>query len=128
MRRLGPASSRGRRFRDALGCAWLLAIASLPAAPARAQSGAHLLLFKGDAGAAAGVRRAQLAERVGPLGDAAALHASEPRGVPAARLEPLRQVESLLAEARAQAGKLAEHEALATLAEAARLCEQLGDV
>jgi hypothetical protein len=60
--------------------------------------------------------------------DLASWAADGARGVEAARLAPLAEIETLLARARAQAAALDEPGALATLAEAARAGEQIADV
>jgi hypothetical protein len=99
------------------------------AAGARAEDPA-VLLFKDVEPADAAVWRARLAPHAGaPLVhdlSSWALRASS--GLEPARLLPLARIEALLARARAEAAALAEDRALATLAEALREAEQLGDV
>lgn len=130
MSRWAPASSAKARNRVAIR--WLLACLSGLCAPlpSHAQS---VLLFKGGAGPQTSARRAELEAAIGPLASPMPDAEAGPvlaraRGVDPSRLAALRALEGLLGQAQAQAGALAEQEALATLAEAARLGEQLGDV
>jgi hypothetical protein len=98
-------------------------------AGARAERQA-VLLFKDAEPADAAAWRVRLASQarapfVQDLSSWAAIAAG---GVQPERLRPLARIEALLAQAQAEAAALAEGRALATLAEAAREAEQLGDV
>jgi hypothetical protein len=95
-----------------------------------AQAPRPVLLFKAPEPAPA--RRASWTEivsaRNGPLEGADLAWARQPPAIGKARLVLLAHIERHLAEARAQAAALDEADALATLAEAASLSEQVGDV
>src|SRR5262245_42408221 len=115
MTRQGPASSG--KARDRVTIWWLVACLAVLAGPLPSQA-QSVLLFKGEAGPRASAWRAQLEAAVGPLPrqaqDAAAALANV-HGVEPSRLASLRELEALLGEAQAQAGALAEQQALATL-------------
>jgi hypothetical protein len=128
MSRLWPASSRPAAARLALAVAGA-GVLLLSANGAQGQRPAPLLLFKTPVPADAERIRALVARRFGALArDPSASVARKAPRVALERLRPLRRIEALLASAREQAAALAEDQALGTLAEAARIGEQLGDV
>jgi hypothetical protein len=97
---------------------------------AEAQAPRPMLLFKAPEPAPA--RREAWTKRVSagqsPLEPADLAWARLPPAIGRARVGLLAEIERRLAEARAQAAALREADALATLAQAASLSEQLGDV
>jgi hypothetical protein len=120
------AARHGARSAAAL----LLACASVSAAVSVRADGETVLLFKGGEPPDAPAWRTRVAARshAALVHDLASWAADGARGVEAPRLAPLAQVETLLARAREQAAALDERGALATLAEAARVGEQIADV
>jgi hypothetical protein len=126
---LWPASSRPDSIALAL-CAAAVVLGTAAPSPARAEPPATVLLFKAPAQPDAASWRARLARRLGPLaGHTPVQDAMTPAGsVVRERLQALASIETLLQQAHAQAAALAEDQALATLAQAAGIAEQLGDV
>jgi hypothetical protein len=112
------------------GQALLLACACACGAVSARADGETVLLFKEGEPPDAPAWRARVAarSRTAIVHDLASWAADGARGVEAARLAPLAEIETLLARARAQAAALDEPGALATLAEAARAGEQIADV
>jgi hypothetical protein len=124
---LWPASSR--RICLAFALAANAALAVCRTSHVWAQEPPPLLLFKAPEPFDALRWRERIARRLGPLASSpeSSAAAAAPSLAPE-RLLPLQRIESLLASAREQAAALAEDEALSSLAEAARIGEQLGDV
>jgi len=125
MRPVGPARCVALRWVGPL-LAWACTYA---AAGVRADAQA-VLLFKDGEPADAPAWRARLESQADrPLvHDPSSWAARAVEGVQVERLRPLALIEALLARARSEAATLAEDRALATLAEAVREGEQLGDV
>jgi hypothetical protein len=121
---LCPASSRSR------SAALLLILLFSVTAPARAD-GAKLLVFAPEIPRDAARWQARLARAYGALDLDPELwlrHGSPQRGIEPARLAALARIEAQLAHAAERAAALAEDEALAALAQAADLGEQLADM
>jgi hypothetical protein len=108
--------------------ALFVVFALLGASQALAQDTRPLLLFRDEKPADAERWRERLERRLGPLQVRDAEQVDRAQGVSSERLLPLHRIETLLASAREQAAALLEDQALSSLAEAAGIGQQLGDV
>ena len=119
-----------RLFRTAPVLVGLVSVA-IPARPCHANGPAKLLVFAPDAPADPARWRERLARAYGALEldpDVWLRSAQPQRGIEPSRLAALARIDQQLARAQGRAAAFAEDEALAELAQAADLGEQLADV